>query len=730
LSKGQAVFNVSLEIRGKQMERAVVRQHQRSLAEIVRSANCLQWTLWYESVAAAMVLSACTGSHSVDRDASVDGHVTDSCAIERERCNGADDDCDGATDEGEDAVGCAESFEDLDGDGFGAISRGLCLCEGTAAHLVRVSGDCDDGRSSAFPFALEVCNGVDDDCDRSLDEQGADGCRIFYADDDGDGVGGAREPACLCGSEGVFTATMTGDCDDGDANRAPARSELCDGSDNDCDGAIDEGLVRVGFVDLDGDGWGAGAPVEGCELVPSDGDCDDAGPNVFPGAPEACNLADDDCDGTVDDGLDGACAATDTDGDGIVNAEDNCALVANVDQVDLDTDRVGDACDVDVDGDGVSNSMDCEPADRRVWSGALEICDSLDNDCDGTPDDGFGVGASCTVGTGACRAEGTMQCTSDAVGTRCDAVPGPTAEEACNGGDDDCDGRVDEGEICPDTSVRNTLPYDRGVWYASTTHNCWGSTLLQVWPRLDLTSTYSDFDCQGWWAFRPSDDQIFFSPSLDFGIFEHVESGPDLHLDTPPCEPREYFGFDGADRLYYRCDSSLRRGAGELIYSDIGALALVLADGRTVVRRSPELLVVLDPDGRVLTTFDPYASYAGHLELLTTAGSVRGNDGFLAYRRILRGLPDELVVLRVDASSAISQVRRLPVGVWPTTGTPVPVIALPDGSVFVMERSASFPHMDSIRRYAPDGTNAVIWVERDATFQVEGRHQLLPGPLR
>lgn len=99
--------------------------------------------------------------------------------------------------------------------------------------------DCDDEDPDIHPGAAEVCDGVDEDCDGAVDDHprlGADGLASFYADADGDGVGGAVATAACDAPEGHVATT--GDCDDGDASVHPGAAEVClDGVDQDCDGA-------------------------------------------------------------------------------------------------------------------------------------------------------------------------------------------------------------------------------------------------------------------------------------------------------------------------------------------------------------------------------------------------------------------------------------------------------------------------------------------------------------
>jgi hypothetical protein len=162
-----------------------------------------------------------------------------------------------------------------------------------------------------------------------------------------------------------------------------------------------QALTEVNFLfplfyrDADGDGYGnwlvtinTVTPPPGWVAMP--GDFDDACATCYPGAPEICDGKDNDGDGLVDEGM------PDTDGDGLLDCMDNCPLVFNPDQEDLDDDGIGDVCDPDKDGDGWTVAQDCDDWNPDRYPGAQEVCNSIDDDCDGRIDEDEGV-PGCTV---------------------------------------------------------------------------------------------------------------------------------------------------------------------------------------------------------------------------------------------------------------------------------------------------------------------------------------------
>jgi hypothetical protein len=157
-----------------------------------------------------------------------------------ETCDGRDNDCDAATDED----GTASAFyRDGDGDGIGdpAVTQVACTAP---AGFVPISGDCDDADAAVFPGAAEICDGRDNDCDGTIDDDA--GARV-YADGDGDGFGNVEVSVVACVAPPGHVADGS-DCDDTDPEVNPEEHEVCDGLDNDCDGAVDNLPDPIGEV--------------------------------------------------------------------------------------------------------------------------------------------------------------------------------------------------------------------------------------------------------------------------------------------------------------------------------------------------------------------------------------------------------------------------------------------------------------------------------------------------
>ena len=196
--------------------------------------------------------------------------------------------------------------------------------------------------------------------------------------------------ACSCTKWGAFVGATTGCAQQNDLGTckgtrkcaltglttcsAPApATETCNGLDDNCDGITDP-LNAAGctlyFTDNDGDGFGGGKGSCLCTdpglKTTVGGDCNDQSLAIHPGAKEICDGLDNDCDGKTDPGF-----------------------------PDSNSDGFADCVDPDIDGDGVVNVNDCAPANAAIFPGAKEICDGLDNDCNGATDDAGATG--CTL---------------------------------------------------------------------------------------------------------------------------------------------------------------------------------------------------------------------------------------------------------------------------------------------------------------------------------------------
>ncbi|HMV66616.1 MAG TPA: MopE-related protein [Myxococcota bacterium] len=283
-----------------------------------------------------------------------------------EACNGADDDCNGVAD---DDLPILDLYPDTDGDGVPPETENVQNdCRVPLGFTVQVDldgdgepdWDCDDLDAGALPGGVERCNGADDDCDLLVDEVDADGDGFY----------------------GCLTAARR-DCDDGDADVSPGEVETCDGRDQNCDGLIDEGVLVTFYRDNDADGFGLdAAAVTACEApvgyAARAGDCVDFNAGIHPGAAEACNDADDDCNGLLDDGLTLLDIYPDLDGDGFAASAVNVRHKCDV--------PLGFAVSRDANGNGAPD-WDCDDLDTLSYPGAPERCgDGVDNGCTGVAD--------------------------------------------------------------------------------------------------------------------------------------------------------------------------------------------------------------------------------------------------------------------------------------------------------------------------------------------------------
>ena len=288
-----------------------------------------------------------------------------------EVCDGADNDCDGTIDEA-DAADASVWYADADTDGYGDATVSTAACDAPFGYVAD-NTDCDDAVSAVNPAEIEVCNTIDDDCDGAADEDDAIDASVWYADADGDGYGDPAVTETACDAPADYVADAT-DCDDARRLTHPGATEYCNTDDDDCNGVVDDFAVdaRTYWLDADGDTYGdASVSVDSCSTpsgyVRDDDDCDDTDAAVNPGATEICNLVDDDCDGSVDNGATMTTWYEDADGDGYGEASVTTT-------------------DCDAPAGYVADDTDCDDGDDTVNPGEVDVCDTLDNDCDGSKD--------------------------------------------------------------------------------------------------------------------------------------------------------------------------------------------------------------------------------------------------------------------------------------------------------------------------------------------------------
>ena len=470
-----------------------------------------------------------------------------------EVCDRIDNDCDGAVDD--DAIDPATWYADADGDGFGTGTNtaeacdaptgyvgfdGDCddadptfhpgaaeadcadpldyNCDGSVgyadldADTVPACEDCDDTNDAALPGGVEVCDDADNDCNGVIDD-GASDAPTWYADADGDGFGGTNLILVQCAPPPGYLATAT-DCDDLDATSHPDGVEVCDEADNDCDGGIDEDVGLPWYEDADSDGYGTSqSVVVACDPPPgfvgNDGDCNDLLPATNPGAYEVCDGVDNDCDSLADeaDAINTQTWFEDLDGDTFGTAA-----------------TTTDACSAPF--GFTDNTDDCDDDDEFVFPGAVEVCNALDDDCDGVIDDdatggtawyfdddgdGFGDAALTTVA--------------------CDQPTGYVDnDEDCDDDDDgsttlpedgDCDGAITI-EDCDDADDTSTVVADDG--------DCDGTLTDDDCDDADDTSTVEadDGDCDTWLTADDCDDT---DPSIFPGAPETPGDSVDSNCD-------------------------------------------------------------------------------------------------------------------------------------------------------------------------------------------------------
>jgi hypothetical protein len=269
-------------------------------------------------------------------------------------------------------------YQDSDNDQYGNPLRGRNACN-QPAGAVSNNSDCDDSSSAVNPTAPEYCNGVDDNCNGTIDESSAVNATTWYLDNDQDGYGNGSRSTVACTAPAFSVADNT-DCNDNNAAISPAAQEVCDSAnvDEDCDGNADNNDASATgtstfYANADGDGYASMTSTmmlcDATTAYPSatmGTDCNDASASIYPGATETCDGVDQDCDGTADDGA-LQTYYQDSDGDGFGNASVSTTAPCVSAPVGYRLDRT-----------------DCNDTSVNIQPYAYDMpSDAIDSDCDG-----------------------------------------------------------------------------------------------------------------------------------------------------------------------------------------------------------------------------------------------------------------------------------------------------------------------------------------------------------
>ena len=400
-----------------------------------------------------------------------------------EKCNNVDDNCNGNIDENVKNT----YYRDFDNDIYGNNSNTLLACVVSPGYVTDHS-DCNDLNASVHPNAPERCNGNDDDCDGSIDEGGVCPPTSYYCDNDADTFRTTTPSTCNsfnCIPLGCSNQTGN-DCNDNNASIKPTATETCNNIDDNCNSVKDEGVKTTFYKDNDNDNYGTPSNNElACTAPPgfvqNALDCNDLNASIHPNAQELCNGQDETCNGIADEGE--ICPIIsyycDTDNDSFVSE----AVSGTCDAFNC----VSSACQT-------TPGVDCNDDSSSVSPSSLEVCNNIDENCDGTKDEqlarqcGVSEAGACTLGTESCSAGSWVSCNA--------ILP---SEDIYDGIDNDCDLLVDENNNCAFGSTTECGQSDIGecsYGQSTCTNGDWGACVGEIDPSTEICDG-KDNDCNG-----------------------------------------------------------------------------------------------------------------------------------------------------------------------------------------------------------------------------------------